>query len=59
MNEFEWNSKECHDYALETFSAMAMAKAYLEKYEKILNGEMLIKEFSHKDEMWRGLEWNE
>ncbi|VGO15596.1 hypothetical protein PDESU_04181 [Pontiella desulfatans] len=34
----------CHDYARDVFNANAMTKAYMERYEKVLNGEHLNSE---------------
>ncbi|PPQ39731.1 Glycosyl transferases group 1 [Rhodoblastus acidophilus] len=33
-----FDPRRCHDYARETFSALNMAKGYLEKYEIVANG---------------------
>ncbi|EGR0024361.1 glycosyltransferase [Vibrio alginolyticus] len=36
-----YNPKLCHEYARDMFDHISMAKAYIEKYEKVLNGEAL------------------
>lgn len=36
-----YQAKYCHDYALAHFSADSMMRAYLSKYEKVLNGHTL------------------
>lgn len=38
-----YDPKICHEYARDTFNHISMAKAYIEKYEKVLNGEALNK----------------
>ncbi|MEF1200597.1 glycosyltransferase [Vibrio owensii] len=37
----DYNPTLCHEYARDTFDHISMAKAYIEKYEKVLNGEAL------------------
>ena len=37
----------CHEYARDLFNAEIMAKAYLQKYEKVLNGEYLNENYPH------------
>ncbi|MEF1303252.1 glycosyltransferase family 4 protein, partial [Vibrio owensii] len=39
----DYNPTLCHEYARDTFDHISMAKAYIEKYEKVLNGEALNK----------------
>lgn len=36
----------CHEYAQDTFNHISMAKAYLDMYEKVLNGEKLNQKIS-------------
>jgi glycosyltransferase involved in cell wall biosynthesis len=36
-----FSQKRCHDYATDYFNSKIMALSYLEKYEKVLNGETL------------------
>ncbi len=36
-----YNPKQCHEYAQDTFDHISMAKAYIKKYEKVLNGGQL------------------
>lgn len=36
-----YNPQLCHEYARDTFDHITMAKAYIKKYEKVLNGEKL------------------
>lgn len=36
----------CHEYAVEMFNSAVMARAYLDKYETVLNGRALISDFS-------------
>ncbi|MEH0155169.1 glycosyltransferase [Limibacter armeniacum] len=36
-----FSPKVCHEYARDTFNHIKMAKSYIEKYEKVLNGEKL------------------
>lgn len=36
-----YNPQHCHEYARDTFDHISMANAYIEKYEKVLNGEHL------------------
>lgn len=40
-NSGKFSAKACHSYALEKFNSKQMALAYLKKYEKILNGDIL------------------
>lgn len=40
-NDYHYNPRQCHQYADDLFNAQVMAHAYLEKYEKVLNGETL------------------
>jgi hypothetical protein len=37
----EFSPQYCHEYAVECFNARIMAKAYLQKYEHVLNGDIL------------------
>jgi glycosyltransferase involved in cell wall biosynthesis len=37
----DYNKEKCHRYAREVFDANTMAKAYLAKYEMVLNGNKL------------------
>lgn len=36
-----YSRQACHDYAVEEFNAARMARAYLQQYERVLNGEKL------------------
>lgn len=47
----------CHEYARTSFSARAMTLAYLDKYEKVMNGERLTTHFGNRQESWCNLEW--
>ena len=38
---YSFDRQRCHDYAVENFSALEMAKNYLELYSRILNGEQI------------------
>lgn len=49
--------QHCHEYACEMFNAKRMAENYLVKYEKVLNGEPLIKEFKNRIREYKNLEW--
>lgn len=37
-----YSSKLCHEYAADQFNAKVMAMAYLDKFERVLNGETLL-----------------
>ena len=37
-----YSSKLCHEYAADQFNAKVMALAYLDKFERVLNGETLL-----------------
>ncbi|MGB5262207.1 MAG: glycosyltransferase, partial [Lutimonas sp.] len=41
QNDYHYSPRVCHEYARDCFSAKVMAAGYLEKYEQILNGEVL------------------
>jgi len=41
INSQSFDARRCHQYVLEKFNAQQMAKRYLEKYEQLLDGEML------------------
>lgn len=47
----------CHEYARDLFSSHAMAKAYLEKYHKVMNGEALSRISVRSHEAFRDLPW--
>lgn len=53
----EYAPKVCHEYARELFNSRIMARAYLEKYEKVLNGESLNQELPHIIDISRNLPW--
>lgn len=38
---YHYNPAQCHDYARELFNSRVMAERYIEKYEKVMNGEYL------------------
>ena len=40
-NGNNFSRKDCHEYALDNFNSKIMAEKYLEKYTKVLNGEVL------------------
>lgn len=40
-NYSTFSNKDCHEYALENFNSAKMARSYLEKYERVLSGEIL------------------
>lgn len=42
-NSVDFDTKKCHHYALDNFSAQVMACNYLRYYERVLNGEVLNK----------------
>jgi hypothetical protein len=37
----QFDTKTCHQYVMENFTSTQMTKAYLSKYEKVLNGQHL------------------
>lgn len=37
----DYSPKKCHEYARDVYNSKKMAQAYIEKYEKVLNGEQL------------------
>lgn len=41
QNSNSYSHQKCHEYALEEFNSKKMALAYLNKFEKVLNGESL------------------
>ena len=41
LNTEDYNKKSCHEYVIENFSAENMTNAYIQYYEKVLNGEQL------------------
>lgn len=53
-----YSPKVCHDCATDLFNSNLMARAYLEKYEKVLNGEPLNKEVPHVVDISRNLPWD-
>jgi glycosyltransferase involved in cell wall biosynthesis len=44
LNADDYYKNLCHDFAVENFSAEVMTNAYIQYYEKVLNGEKLNKE---------------
>lgn len=40
-NVDQYSRKHCHEYVLEKFNSKKMAQAYLEKYQRVLDGELL------------------
>jgi len=40
-NADQFNAKICHEYVMDYFTSIQMAKAYLSKYETVLNGQTL------------------
>lgn len=44
IQEFEYNPKVCHEYALNRFNAKVMTASYLRLYEKVILGETLNSE---------------
>lgn len=55
----EYSPKICHEYARDLFNSKVMAKAYLDKYETVLNGQSLNKELPHPIDISRNLPWTE
>lgn len=47
----------CHEYARDLFNARVMAKAYLEKYERVLNGESLSMSSLVEYSEYKNLPW--
>ncbi|RKF22155.1 glycosyltransferase family 4 protein [Alginatibacterium sediminis] len=41
VSDLQFSALRCHEYARDQFNADVMAKAYLDKYEKVLNAEVL------------------
>ena len=41
VRERSFDAQACHRHAVQHFSALAMARGYLEKYARILDGEIL------------------
>lgn len=52
-----FDSRQCHQYVLDKFNAENMARHYLEKYEQILDGEMLSATPPHPDAPEGRLTW--
>lgn len=52
-----YNPQCCHEYARDTFSADVMARAYLAKYEMVLNGQVLNPVFGTVHPQYRNLSW--
>lgn len=44
-NSDMFSSKICHEYAVEKFNSKKMAESYLEKYQKVMDGETLNENF--------------
>ena len=44
VKNLKFDPKNCHQYAIKNFNSAKMAHDYIEKYEKILDGESLHKE---------------
>ena len=60
-NAEAYSRAECHEYAVETFGARRMARAYVERYERVLNGEALNRAAPQLQEIQqaRFLEWHD
>ncbi len=58
-NAAQYSAKTCHEYAADVFNSGKMAEAYLEKYNKVLNGGSLNAEKPKLREIQREkfLEW--
>ncbi|MCR5819843.1 MAG: glycosyltransferase [Bacteroidaceae bacterium] len=56
-NRPEYDARVCHEYARDCFSADVMARSYVEKYERVLNGEPLNREFGEREPAYRNLIW--
>jgi hypothetical protein len=41
QNANQFDPKICHEYVMENFTSTQMTKAYLSKYETVLNGQHL------------------
>ena len=41
VNNYHYNPKWCHEYAVENFNSKIMALRYLEKYDTVLQGKTL------------------
>lgn len=56
----DFDKKKCHEYAVEYFNAQRMAQHYIEKYEKVLNGEFLNQQEPRlvKEQKEKYLTWN-
>lgn len=52
-----YDPQECHQQALNNFSAVHMAKAYLNYYQRILDGEVLNRETPFMQDTDRALPW--
>lgn len=46
-----YSPKLCHEYARDCFNSLVMAKEYLKRYEKVVNGQRLINHFEHGPEL--------
>lgn len=53
----DYSPQVCHEYVSDTFSAKNMAMRYIEKYEKVLNGEPLNKSFEAREKYEVPLPW--
>lgn len=53
----EYPSRTCHEYARDLFNSRIMAEAYLQKYEMVLNGQFLNEEMPHVIDISRHLLW--
>jgi len=54
----QYDARACHEYARECFSADVMARAYVQKYEQVLNGHPLNPQFGERQTQYRNLKWN-
>lgn len=58
--EQAWDSyspADCHEYAVELFNARVMTDRYLEKYARVLDGEVLTPHFGRRQPFQAPLEW--
>ena len=53
----KYDPEYCHEYAKEHFSSMVMALNYMEKYNKVLRGEVLNASVGKPDQHYRDLVW--
>jgi glycosyltransferase involved in cell wall biosynthesis len=59
-NANDYSRQACHDYALENFASESMTRAYLVKYQRVLDGETLNREPPYLREMTpKLLEWRD